>query len=433
MNPLARSQPITLPARPQAPTRAVQPAARVAVMPGMAPLAGPPPPVPQKTPSLPGGVMHPAGLLLAAPKPAVRQRSLAIEHLSDSDDDGPPPRPPSADSDGTGNSPRTVPPAVDASKVAPVPWAAVAAAQAVDAAKPSSAYQQLPKAPQQKNEYEDCQSVLGEPPAAAAAVQYEKLPADQPAPAAIQYLELPLPTAVVKAPVQSEYIDVQLIAQHHADSLQYGALPAEPPVSSGGEGYQELPHIPPQSAINPQYERLPQRDAANIDNDAAAAAAEAAGAAAAAAAAGANGPVASGPGAEYAELSLVTARKVEPDVPKQPVQSSSPRVGLPVSAPTRGLVARGSGTPVARGPPAARRGPRVAPARGSGRPVAFMPSRRGPAVVLRHSPPVPLDADDDDDVLGMIESGAQNAVLEWTDLERTAAGDMIASVEELDE
>jgi hypothetical protein len=55
-------------------------------------------------------------------------------------------------------------------------------------------------------------------------------------------------------------------------------------------------------------------------------------------------------------------------------------------------------------------------------------------MLVRASPPAPLDADDDDDVLGLIESGAQNAMAEWSDLERTAAAnDVIATIEDLDD
>jgi hypothetical protein len=359
----------------------------------------------------PGGVAHPAGILLAAPAPAVRQRSLAIEHLDDSDDDdGPPPRPPSADSDGSVDiNGRTVPPSVieiPTTMSAATPWLRRSPGPLLQRSTFRRRRRRTSNCRKAQHRRATSTRIVSRRSASRPlpAVQYEKLPADQPAP--VQYRELPLPTAT-RAQVQSEYIEVQLAA-HHNDTLQYAALPA--------------------GAADGWWRGLPgaAAEAAAIGDQSAIRAAAAARRRQHRQRCGGCG---GGGGGDWRGCRVRRAVACDGATSSRVAQAADRDrqsaagvggAGLVAdggawrAGATRGAPARGSAAPPARG----HRGPRVAPARGSGRAVAFVPARRGPAVVLRTSPSGPLDADDDDDVLGMIESGAQNAMAEWTDLER---------------
>ena len=305
----------------------------------------------------------PPATALAASDPAVPS--------ADSDDEAPP-RPPSADSDDD------------------APPAALTA---------SDSYQQLPKAPSRMQYCELPQDPSARDDSGDNGDLPEVLPLQDLTQSSVQYQELPKANAIV-----------------------YEQLPPKPAVQ-----YEVLPQNQNGGAAAPQYDKLPQRDTQNIDDDAKAAAAA----------------------AQYAELPLRATDAIDADAaavkhstvvitPIPGKQAARTQVNLPVR--------RAAATTPSRGPPV-RTPPVVAaaPSRPVGQPGVVAPtrSRRAPlAVPRRGSAPTPItrssqqaaatDEDDEDDILGMIEQGAQHAQHEWSDLQRNG-GDTIVDVEELSE
>jgi hypothetical protein len=309
----------------------------------------------------------------APPATALAASDPAVPSADADSDDEAPPRPPSADSDDD------------------APPATLAA---------SDSYQQLPKAPSR--------------------MQYCELPQD---PSARDDRgdngDLPEPQDLSQSSVQYQELP-------KANAIVYEQLPPTPAVQ-----YEALPQNQNGAAAAPQYDKLPQRDTQNIDDDARAATMAAA-------------------AAQYAELPLRATDAIDADAaavkhstvvitPIPGKQAARTQVNLPVR--------RAAATTPARGPPV-RTPPGVAaaPSRPVGQPGVAAPtrSRRAPlAVPRRGSAPTPItrssqkqaaatDEDDDDDILGMIEQGAQHAQHEWTDLQRNG-GDSIVDVEELSE